>query len=107
LVPKITLNLPSSITVQTPFGPMTFKMDFSTQFVFAYLQVMADAINKRVANPADKTIVIPPPATPPQTVTTQTPFGLMNFQLEPETLFVLNALGQLAAGINAVWGAAS
>ena len=99
----IQLTLPNSITVNTPFGKMTFQVDISTNLVFAYLQQIAAAINARVASPSDKTIVIPPPPAVPASVTVPTPFGPMTQQIAPETLFILNALGQLAQGINTVW----
>jgi hypothetical protein len=90
------------MTVETPFGKMTFVPDADSQLIYGYLEQFAAAINARVAAPADKSIVIPTPTFPVQYSQT-TPFGNMTFQYTATTALTLNALVQLASGINAIW----
>lgn len=99
---SITLAPLAPITVDTPFGKMTFGPDADSQLIYGYIEQMAAAINARVASPADKSIVIPTPTFPVQ-YTQPTPFGPMTFQYKAATALTLNALVQLASGINAIW----
>lgn len=103
MAPQIVLNPLTAETEPTPFGPIMRQPSISAQLVFAYIQQRVAAINARVANPTDKTIVIPAPATPPSSVSVPTPFGPINEQIDPDFLFILAALGQESEGINAVW----
>jgi hypothetical protein len=99
---SISLTPLVALTVGTPTGNVVEQPDADSQLVYNYLQQFAAAINARVASPSDKSIVIPAPAVV-TSYSMGTPFGKMNFQYKSETLLILNGLGQLAAGINAIW----
>ena len=96
--------MPPSITVTDPIaGPKTIYPDNSAQLFFAYAQEVAAAINARMANPSNTAIVIPPPPVWPATIPASTPWGSMNFEVDPDMNFAVNILGQLAEGIDADW----
>jgi hypothetical protein len=104
--PQITLTFPDYLEFSTGFGPPTRITPNDNELaVRKYLQVIADTINKRIGNPTDKTIVIAAPPALPSTVEYPIPFPPFKMQYPNvcEEAFTLAALGQLAAGINAVW----